>query len=117
MNDNKKGINSKSNPNFKKRITDESLTSKQRYNNNSFDLQFKKLDQQFFKGVYTMKQVSIKLDIDRANICRFIAKRKKSNRIYLVRFGICPITKHTGVGFYTTNYDLYFNLKNSNHGK
>ncbi len=57
-----------------------------------------------------MKQVSVKTDIDRANCCRFVSKMKRSNSIYLVRKGICPITKDIA-GFYTTNYDLYLTYK------
>jgi hypothetical protein len=83
----------------------------------SFDAQFKIFDRQFFKGIYTMKQVSIKTGFDRANICRFVAKKRNSNSIFFVRYGICPITKNAGVGFYTTNYDLYLKFKSRSHGK
>jgi RNA:NAD 2'-phosphotransferase (TPT1/KptA family) len=69
--------------------------------------QFKKW---FNRGIFTMKQVSVKTDIDRANVCRFISKMKRSNSIYLVRRGICPITKDVA-GFYTTNYNLYLTHK------
>jgi RNA:NAD 2'-phosphotransferase (TPT1/KptA family) len=69
--------------------------------------QFKKW---FNRGIFTMKQVSVKTDIDRANVCRFISKMKRSNSIYLVRRGICPITKDVA-GFYTTNYNLYLTNK------
>ena len=64
----------------------------------------------FNRGIFTMKQVSIKTDVDRANICRFVGKMKRSNSIYLVRRGICPITKDIA-GFYTTNYNLYLTNK------
>ncbi|MBU3660718.1 MAG: hypothetical protein FGM14_12640 [Flavobacteriales bacterium] len=69
--------------------------------------QFKKW---FNRGIFTMKQVSVKTDIDRANITRFIGKMKRTKSIYLVRKGICPITKAIA-GFYTTNYDLYLTHK------
>ncbi len=64
----------------------------------------------FNRGIFTMKQVSVKTEIDRANVCRFISKMKRSNSIYLVRRGICPITKDVA-GFYTTNYNLYLTNK------
>lgn len=64
----------------------------------------------FNRGIFTMKQVSIKTDVDRANICRFVGKMKRRNNIYLVRKGICPITKDIA-GFYTTNYNLYLTNK------
>jgi RNA:NAD 2'-phosphotransferase (TPT1/KptA family) len=69
--------------------------------------QFKKW---FNRGIFTMKQVSVKTEIDRANVCRFISKMKRSNSVYLVRKGICPITKDIA-GFYTTNYNLYLTNK------
>lgn len=64
----------------------------------------------FNRGIFTMKQVSVKTETDRANVCRFIGKMKRSNSIYLVRKGICPITKDIA-GFYTTNYNLYLTNK------
>jgi hypothetical protein len=64
----------------------------------------------FERGIFTMKQVSVKTNIDRANVCRFIGRMKRSNSIYLVRKGICPITKDIA-GFYTTNYNLYLTNK------
>jgi hypothetical protein len=93
------------------RATGESVSTNQRYKNNRFDEQSMKFQSEFSKGVYTMKQVSVKTNIDRANLCRWIAKKRKSNSVYLVRRGICPITKCGGVGFYTTNYDLYLTHK------
>jgi hypothetical protein len=111
MRENKKGSNYKSNPQLKKRITGESSTSSQRYKNIRFDAQFRILDNQFSKGAYTMLQVSLITGIERANICRYVDKRRKANSIFLVRFGVCPITKHPRVGFYTTDYNLYLTQK------
>jgi hypothetical protein len=72
-------------------------------------------EQQFLKwfnrGIFTMKQVAVKTDIDRSHVCYFIGKLKKTNSVYLVRTGICPITKNARVGFYTTNYNLYLTHK------
>lgn len=117
MNPNKKGANSKSKPQSKKRITGESFTLVKGTKRQSFEQQFKKLDFAFSTGVFTMKAVSVRTAIDRANICRFVSKYRKENRIYLVKFGICPITKAVGVGFYTTNYQLYLSLKTLINGK
>ncbi len=80
------------------------------------EIQEKQFLKYFNKGAFTMKQVSVKTNIDRANICRFIAKRRKYKSIYLVRKGLCPITKHRA-GFFTTNFELYHTLKRLNHGK
>jgi hypothetical protein len=96
---------------------EESYRTNQRYKNLSFDEQFKRLDFNFSQGCFTMKQVSILTKIDRANICRYISKRRKTKSIYLVKYGICPITKHSGVGFYTTNKELFHSLIQNNNGK
>lgn len=117
MNPNKKGANSKSKPQSKKRITGESFTLDKDTKRHSFEQQFKRLDFAFSNGIFTMKAVSVRTGIDRANICRFVANYRKENRIYLVKFGICPITKAFRVGFYTTNYELYLSLKTLMHGK
>lgn len=98
-------------------FTGESFRTNQRYKKTSFNEQFKRLDSMFFQGCYTMKQASILTKIDRANICRYVSKRKKTNSIYLVKYGICPITKSSGVGFYTTNKELFHSLIQNNNGK
>lgn len=97
--------------------TGESFGTNQRYKNLSFNEQFNRLDLLFLQGFYTMKQASILSKIDRANICRYISKRRKTNNIYLVKYGICPITKHSKVGFYTTNKELFHSLIQTNNGK
>lgn len=78
--------------------------------------QEKRIADVFIGGIFTMKQASVKTEIDRSNICRFIAKWKKSNTIYKVRTGICPITKDRA-GFYTMNYNLYLTQKGCSNGK
>ncbi|MDX9846656.1 MAG: hypothetical protein RBT74_06725 [Tenuifilaceae bacterium] len=50
----------------------------------------------------TMLQVSKETGILRANICRYVAKWKRTNRIILHGFGLCPISKHRA-GYYSTN--------------
>ncbi|MBT6685759.1 MAG: hypothetical protein HOB05_05460 [Bacteroidetes bacterium] len=54
----------------------------------------------------TMLMVSVETGIMRANICRYIDTLRKQNNIYLIRKGICPISKYSKVGFYTTNPEL-----------
>lgn len=92
------------------RTTGESNTN-QRYKKLSFDYQFSILNTEFSKGAFTMKTISVKTGIDRANICRFIARKRANNSVFLVKKGICPITKSERVGFYTTSYDVYLQLK------
>ena len=73
--------------------------------------------QRVFAALYrqpkTMLMVSIETGILRANICRYVAKWEKENRICIVRKGICPISKHRA-GFYTTNPDLFPIVEPSN---
>ena len=102
-----KGSNAKRTPSTNHCSTGESLTTNQRYKKLSWEKQFKQLDIEFKKGAFTMKTVSVKTGIDRANICRYIGKRRKQNKVYLVKYGVCPITKTAGVGFYTTNLELF----------
>lgn len=64
-----------------------------------FELQRKTVLKAFSKYPKTMLQVSNETGIYRANICRYISGFKKRNTIKLIRFGLCPISKHRA-GFY-----------------
>jgi len=55
----------------------------------------------------TMLMVEVETGIMRSNICRYVDKWRKQNRIEIVRFGICPISKSAGVQFLTTNPELF----------
>ena len=61
----------------------------------------------FFNGVKTMRMVAKELQVDRANICRYVASWRKSGSIYFVRKACCKDSKKSGVGFYTTNKMVY----------
>jgi hypothetical protein len=73
---------------------------------NYFQTQMKQVFVTFYMQPKTMLMVSIETGILRANICRYVAKWEKQNRIKVVRKGICPISKHRA-GFYTTNPELF----------
>jgi hypothetical protein len=60
----------------------------------------------FFEAPKTMKMVSVETGIDRANICRYVAKFRKSDNVAEVKKGLCIITKHRA-GFLTTNPDQF----------
>jgi hypothetical protein len=79
------------------------------YKDKSFIRQMQKVFVAFHKQPKTMLMVSIETGILRANICRYVAKWKKENRICMVRKGICPISKHRA-GFYTTNPELFLSI-------
>lgn len=70
-----------------------------------FTGQRKRVYKSFSERPKTMLQVAQETNILRANLCRYIAKWKKQNSIELVKFGICPITKHRA-GFYYTGKEV-----------
>lgn len=67
--------------------------------------QERKTFQAFYSQPKTMLMVSVETGIERANICRYVATLRKQGRIFLIRNGICPITKHRA-GFLTTNVEF-----------
>lgn len=75
--------------------------------NQRFAAQMKRVYSSFTKQPKTMKQVSVETNVMRSNICRYIAKWRKVDKIGVARYGRCPITKNRRVGFYTTNPDLF----------
>jgi hypothetical protein len=107
MGKNNKGSNAKRTPLSNHCSTGESHTTNQRYKKHAWNVQFKRLDIEFNKGYFTMKTVSVKTGIDRANICRFVSKYRKENRIYLEEFVFTTIEpEDTG-----SNLDNIANLK------
>jgi hypothetical protein len=78
-----------------------------------FQPQMQRVFAVLYRQPKTMLMVSIETGILRANICRYVAKWEKENRICIVRKGICPISKHRA-GFYTTNPDLFPIVEPSN---
>jgi hypothetical protein len=73
---------------------------------NTKHLQFKQTFAEYFKEPQTMKMVSVKTGIDRANICRYNRVMRKGELIKIVKVGICPVTKHRA-NYYTTNPQLF----------
>ena len=68
--------------------------------------QTQRVNKAFFEKPKTMLQVSFETGVYRSNICRYVAKWKKSDRIAVVRIGICPITK-CKAQFLTSNPAFY----------
>ena len=81
-----------------------SLMIKQR-KDKQFKDQLKKVYIGFFKEPQSMKMLSIKLKIDRANICWFCRHFRKNNQLGIAKKGVCKITKRV-VNYYTTNPEL-----------
>lgn len=71
-----------------------------------FQAQMKRVFEALKKHPKTMLAVSVETGILRANICRYIAIWRKAGLVKVVKYGICPISKHRA-GFYTTNQELF----------
>tara|TARA_R110002124_G_scaffold201690_1_gene368252 strand:- start:85 stop:390 length:306 start_codon:yes stop_codon:yes gene_type:complete len=74
--------------------------------NKKFIDQFSEVYKGFLEQPQSMKMLSEKLKIDRANICWFCRDLRKSNKIDIAKKGVCKITNRI-VNFYTTNPDLF----------
>jgi len=79
-----------------------------------FQAQMKRVFAAFYSQPKTMLMVSIETGIRRSNITRYVAKWHKQNRIAMVRKGICPISKRSGVQFLTTNLEHPAIVEHSN---
>ena len=71
-----------------------------------FQNQFRITFDAFYKEPLTMKEVSVKTGIDRANICRYCRTMRKAGMIAVVKKSLCTITRHWA-NRYTTNRDLF----------
>lgn len=72
-----------------------------------FQAQMKRVFAALYRQPKTMLMVEVETGIMRSNITRYVAKWKKRDCIKIVRLGICPISKSTGVQYLTTNPDLF----------
>ena len=61
----------------------------------------------FFESPKTMKEVDVETNIDRSNVCRYVGTLKGLNKIQLISYRKCKITKCEGVGEYSTNPDFF----------
>lgn len=77
-----------------------------RVKNTHFQAQMMRVFKAFADEPKTMLQVSFETGILRANICRYVAEWRQEGKIKVIRFGLCPITKHRA-GFYSTNPDFF----------
>jgi hypothetical protein len=68
--------------------------------------QFKVVYKGFFEKPQTMKELSVEINIDRANICRYCRTLRQRNQIAVVKKVYCSITKHLA-NQYTTNPALF----------
>ena len=68
----------------------------------------------FYEQPKTMLMVAEETEIRRANLCWYVSKLRQHDNIFLVKKGICEVSKYPGVGYYTTPPDL---MKGGNHGR
>ena len=61
----------------------------------------------FFESPKTMMEVDAETNIDRSNVCRYVGTLKARNKIQLISYRKCKITKCEGVGEYSTNPDFF----------
>jgi len=72
-----------------------------------YEGQMKRVFAAFYKQPKTMLMVEVETGIMRPNICRYVSKWKKQDRIKIVSLSTCPISKHEGVQRLTTNPDKF----------
>lgn len=87
-------------------INTDTAQHKRQVQDTHFETQMKRVFIAFQEKPKTMLMVSFETGILRANLCRYIAKWRKRDKIAVVKKGICPITKFPA-GFYTTDKSLF----------
>ncbi len=78
---------------------------KRQYETKQFEGQMKRVFAAFQQKPQTMLMVENSTGINRANICRYIAKWHKLGNIHLLKHGFCEVSKHRA-GYYTTDKTL-----------
>jgi hypothetical protein len=73
---------------------------------NHFEEQMKRVFTAFQRKPSTMLMVAHETGIERASICRYLAKLQKINNIHLLKQGLCKVSKHRA-GYYTTDTNLF----------
>jgi|688.fasta_scaffold475311_2 hypothetical protein len=77
-----------------------------------FQDQFNEVYKGFFEQPQSMKMLSVRLNIDRANICWYCRDLRQNDKINIAKKGVCKITKRV-VNFYTTNPEFFPKSKNN----
>lgn len=70
-----------------------------------FEAQMETVFKAFYEQPKTMLMVSVETGVLRANLCRYVATWRKSNRIGIVKADCCKITQHVA-NYLTTNSNL-----------
>ncbi len=72
-----------------------------------FRPQMKIVFEAFSERPKTMLMVEIETGIMRSNITWYVDEWRKQNRIAEIKKGICPISRHTEVGYFSTDQKLF----------
>jgi len=88
------------------RSTGEGFTTQQRYDKKEVTGQMKQVFESFKERPKTMLMVAFETGILRANLCRYVAKWRKSESIAIVTHSLCKISKHRA-GYLSTNLELF----------
>ena len=91
---------------MKKHLSTPLISLNGQHKDSDYLAQPQRVNKAYFEKPKTMLQVSFETGIFSANICRYVAKWKKNDRIAVVRIGICPIPK-CKAQFLTSNPDFY----------
>jgi len=68
---------------------------------------FKKVFDYFAKKTATMFQCEVDTGIPRPYVCWYVRNLRMNGHIQILRYGRCPISKHDGVQFLTTDKRLF----------
>lgn len=83
------------------------LVSLERHTKDNNKNQLQQVYDALFVKPMTMYQVEKQTGVNRSNVCRYVKELREQHNIALVRIGMCPISKHSKVQFFTTNPELY----------
>ena len=68
------------------------ISLKQEHHKDKYSGQLKQTEYAFFARPATMLMIARETRIERASICRYVAKLRKKNRIWLVKIGLCHVS-------------------------
>lgn len=75
--------------------------------NEGKDKQINRVFHAFYQRAMTTMEVSHQTNINRANICRYVASLRNESRIFFIRKRRCTVTQFPNVSEFTTNKDLF----------
>lgn len=83
------------------RVKTENITPKNK------EAQFRRVRTSFMERPKTMMEVEVQTGVMRSNITRYVATMRRRLQIQIHHYGICPVTRASGVQFLTTDENLF----------